>query len=288
MRTVEAVYYKTLKDNKVRCLLCPHACLMEPGEAGICRARVNRSGKLFAESYGRLSALHLDPVEKKPLYHFFPKNMILSVGSYGCNLSCPWCQNASISKCAPDPGAGFHSPGQVVKKAVSYGGLGLAYTYNEPAVWFEYMFDMSTLIRQEGKKNVVVTNGYINSEPLEQLMDVCDAFNVDLKSFSDDFYRQYAGGSLSPVLRSIKAIAGRGIHLEISFLVVTGLNDDTGNFKEMVHWIASEAGRGCVLHINRYFPSWKATYPPTPLATMHRMKTIAEEHLDRVYLGNVH
>ncbi len=286
----EARYYTRTGDGKTKCLLCPHFCLLESGEAGICRVRRNQEGILVAESYGRVSALNSDPVEKKPLYHYFPGNMILSVGSYGCNFRCAWCQNAAISQCGPgrQTASGNITPKELAEKAVSSGGIGLAYTYNEPAVWFEFMVDTARLVREAGRKNVVVTNGFINRDPLEELIDECDAFNVDLKSFSHDFYRRHTGGSLSPVLNTIQAISGRGLHLEISFLVVTGLNENPDTFRDMVAWLSKEAGSECVLHINRYFPSWNMSNPPSPLDTLMNMKSVAEEYLDYVYLGNVH
>ncbi len=286
---IEARYYEKQDEGQVKCVLCPHHCLIAPGKTGRCLVRYNDEGQLFAKDYGLLSAVHQDPVEKKPLYRFFPGKQILSIGSYGCNLRCGWCQNAAISHCGPERGRGsaYHAPAELAEMANKPGNIGIAYTYNEPAVWFEYMYDTARLVHDVGGYNVVVTNGYINTKPLQDLLTVTDAFNVDLKAFGNDFYVKQTGGSLQPVKNTMVAIAQQAVHLEIAFLVIPGLNDDMDMFRSMVRWMRDALGRKVVLHINRYFPALRTQQPPTPLDLMQSMKGIAERHVDYVYLGNV-
>ncbi len=286
----EARYYKTGAGNKLTCLLCPHSCTIEEGTGGKCRVRINRDGRLWAAAYGYPVSLASDPIEKKPLYHFFPGRDILSIGTAGCNFSCIFCQNHTISQASVDdvPRQEYTGPLQVAEKARKIpGNIGIAYTYNEPVVYYEYMYDIAVHARERGLKNVVVSNGYINSRPLGELLEVADAFNIDLKSFSDKFYRDVAGGMLAPVKKTLRAIRRRGLHLEITHLVVSGLNDDEGMFREMTEWIAGELGAGTVLHISRYFPSWRFNAPATPLPLMERFYGIAGEKLKYVYTGNM-
>ena len=286
----EASFYERRDRQVVKCFLCPHYCTLIDGERGRCKARINRRGILYSECYGLASSLSIDPVEKKPLYHFFPGREILSVGTAGCNFSCSFCQNYTISQSAPSelPGIRDISPGMVVNEAKSYpGNIGIAYTYNEPTIWYEYMYDLAIKAIDSNLKNVVVSNGYINSQPLEKLLDVVHAFNIDFKSFSDKFYKDVSGGSLSPVKSSLKAIIKKGLHLEVTYLVVTGLNDDEQEFAEMVNWLAGELGEKTVLHISRYFPSWKMHNPPTPVSVINKFYQIANERLDFVYTGNM-
>ncbi len=293
----EARYYSIQQNEKVRCGLCPHQCSLAPGETGLCRVRKNAGGQLVSLAYGRLSGLHMDPIEKKPLYRFFPGSRILSVGSYGCNFRCPWCQNASVSQCTPGNGTAesgsvsaddaLTEPADILAMARKQQSIGVAYTYNEPTVWFEYMMDIALLIRRAGMQNVVVSNGYINPDPLNELLEVTDAFNIDLKSFDPGFYAQYTNGRLQPVSDTLKAIAGKGRHLEITFLVIPGLNDDLAQFRDMTRWIAGHLGNHTVLHINRYFPAWHFSNPPTPADTLRNMKTIAGKYLTHIYLGNI-
>ena len=286
----EADFYEAGTGYEVRCLLCPHLCLIEDGDRGKCRARINRQGALYSESYGLPSSISSDPVEKKPLYHYFPGREIFSIGTAGCNFSCIFCQNHTISQSAPSeiPGLHYTSPEMIIQAAEdSPDGAGIAYTYNEPTVWYEYMYDIAAGAAEAGMKNVVVSNGFISPRPLDKLLDVIDAFNIDLKSFSDDFYRVFTGGALAPVKRTLKAIRNRGLHLEITHLVVTGLNDREREFAVMVDWIASELGEDTVLHISRYFPAWKLKNPPTPVSVINRFQQLAKEKLEFVYSGNM-
>lgn len=285
----EAGYYNRIGEEQTRCILCPHTCLLNPGETGRCRVRRNVNGRLVSEAYGKVSGFHMDPIEKKPLYHYFPGSRILSVGSYGCNFRCRWCQNASISQHGVRMHAGRQemTPGEVFNAVRQSDSLGVAFTYNEPTVWFEFMMDTARLVYEAGMKNVVVTNGYINPDPLQELLEVAHAFNVDLKSFSAEFYEKESGGGLQPVKDTLQAIAREGLHLEVTFLVIPGLNDDVDQFDTMVQWIRNALGEEVVLHINRYFPTYRLDNPPTPISLMRQMEGVAERWLDRVYLGNL-
>ena len=286
----EALFYTKEPENKISCQLCPHHCLIEEGHTGICKVRKNISGKLFSLSYGNLAAIHTDPIEKKPLYHFHPGSRILSVGTAGCNLHCSFCQNWHLSQGQPEPPVerSLVSPESLVLKATEIpGNIGIAYTYNEPVVNYEYMAGVSRLAKLKGLKNVVVSNGFIDQEPLEEILPHIDAFNIDLKSFNDDFYRRVTGGRLAPVLQSLKAIVHTGKHLEITFLLIPELNDSQNDFREMISWIVSELGSDIPLHISRYFPAWKLNIPPTSVSMMEIFTAIAREKLNWVYPGNV-
>lgn len=287
---IEARYQSAESGMKARCHLCPHLCLVADGKAGICRVRYNRDGKLFTGVYGRVAAMHSDPIEKKPLYHFLPGSEILSVGTPGCNLHCSFCQNYHLSQ-----HESFDSvrqlpvtPAEIVEKAAAIpGNTGIAYTYNEPTVFFEMMLDTATLAKDRGLKNVAVSNGFINQEPLKELLRVTDAFNIDLKAFDDHFYKRIAGGGLFPVLDSLKTIYTSGRHLEITFLVIPSLNDSLTQFSQMTRWISSELSPDVPLHLSRYFPAWKMDLPPTPVPLLQQMAHAARENLNFVYTGNV-
>ncbi|NLI23724.1 MAG: AmmeMemoRadiSam system radical SAM enzyme [Bacteroidales bacterium] len=286
----EALFYEKLDDQRVHCLLCPHHCVISEGKYGICRVRKNAGGVLYTESYGVFSAIHVDPVEKKPLYHFYPGKMILSAGSVGCNLSCIFCQNYEISQSGTEefPSLQMIDPPKLASLSLrNRGNIGLAYTYNEPFMSFEMIRDTAPLIKEQGQKNVMVTNGFMDPKPLSELLLWIDAFNVDLKSFNESFYRKYTRSRLSPVLDSLKQIRKAGAHLEITNLIIPGANDDEMVFTSMVKWIASELGKNTVLHLSRYFPAYKLTNPPTPSDTLIRFYRIARNELNYVYVGNI-
>ncbi len=286
----EALFWTVEKDAVIRCVLCPHECLLTGEKAGICRVRVHNKGKLYSTVYGKPAALHIDPVEKKPLYHFYPGHRILSVGTKGCNLRCRFCQNFSISQSGQEqfPAENYLSPENLADRAAAVeGNLGIAYTYNEPTVFYEYMLDTAREIKARGLKNVFVSNGYINPGPLEEFLPFADAFNIDLKAFSDEFYRKLTGGTLAPVLETLKAIVRSGKHLEITFLVIPGFNDSISEFETMTDWIATELGSSVPFHLSRYFPSFRLTVSPTPLATLHRLAEVAARKLHFIYTGNV-
>ncbi len=231
-----------------------------------------------------------DPIEKKPLYHYYPGYFIFSVGNFGCNMKCNFCQNWQISQKEYEgfPENRIHGVEELVHLADHRRkNIGIAYTYNEPTVWFEFMEDVAIRARKRGLKNVMVTNGYINPEPLNELFYYIDAFNVDLKAFSDDFYRQQTKSTLEPVKKTLKAIRRSRKHLEITNLVVTGLNDGEEEFGEMIKWIAGELGPHTVVHLSRYFPTYKSSLPSTDPNLLVDLYNKAREHLDHVYLGNV-
>jgi len=275
-------------DGILRCLLCPHMCLIPTGRRGICGVRENYDGEIKLNTAGVISGYALDPIEKKPLYHYFPGTKILSVGSYGCNLKCDFCQNYHISQNVSSGDERRLQPEELVRQAASISGnLGIAYTYNEPVIWYEYVSECATLAAGKGLKNVIVSNGYIRIEPLKELTKLVDAFNIDLKSFSDDFYRRYTGATLEPVLEAIKVVAASGRHLEITTLILPGLNDSTDEIRREAEWIAANAGRGVPFHLSRYFPMYRRTDPATPPETIIRLSEIAKEYLDYVYTGNM-
>lgn len=283
---VEARFYEKLKDGRVKCLLCPHKCVISDGKTGYCRVRRNVGGILYTEIYGRISSIAMDPIEKKPLYHFYPGSDILSIGTVGCSFRCQFCQNYTISQDPTHP-TDYYSPVDLVSLAQRYKSLGIAYTYTEPLIWFEYIYDCSKLANEKGLKNVFVTNGYINSEPLEELLPVSDGYNIDLKSFSDDFYKKLTGGSLKPVLETIERIGSESrIMLEVTTLVIPGYNDSDEEIRKIANFLASINDR-IPYHLSAYYPMYKFTVPPTPYSTLSRLKRVAEEKLSYVYLGNV-
>lgn len=264
--------------------------MLGEGKRGICRVRKNRKGKLYSENYGKVCSLHFDPIEKKPLYHFSPGGIIFSIGSVGCNMACNFCQNHEISQTDVDsyPYLKNYSPAQILKIASQrHDNLGIAYTYNEPTVWYDFMLEIAQKAQHMGLKNVVVSNGFINEQPLREICSYIDAFNIDLKAFNENFYKKQTHSHLAPVKKSLKIIRQEGVHLEITNLVITGLNDKEREFREMVQWISQELGSETVLHLSRYFPRHKASHEPTPASVLLNFKQIAEEFLDYVYLGNI-
>ncbi len=285
----EALYYEKRADGVV-CTLCPHFCHIRPGKAGICRSRHNHDSILLSANYGKVSALHFDPIEKKPLYHFYPGRIIFSIGSTGCNLQCSFCQNAEISQTAPADFIYSHdyTTQQMVDMALqNHENAGVAFTYNEPAVWYEFMYDIARLSHEAGLKNVMVTNGFINPEPLDQLMPYMDAFSVDLKAFTEDFYHKITRAKLEPVKNALKRIRQAGRYLEITNLVIPTLNDEETVFETMCRWIADELGKDVVLHLSRYFPTYKMNIPGTPAQTLIHLRRIALKYLDYVFIGNI-
>lgn len=286
---MEASYYIENKDGSVTCTLCPHKCNIKNGKYGICGVRINIDGKLISKVYGLASALHQDPIEKKPLYHFYPGSNILSLGSYGCNLKCNFCQNHHISQAGGTnlPEGINLSPLEVASRARTLNNnIGLAFTYNEPVVWFEYMLDTARLVKEYGMKTVLISNAYIQSKPLKDLIPFIDAFNIDLKAYDNNFYRNHTGGSLKPVLESIKTISGSGKHIELTMLIIQGLNDDPDVFKSMTDWIVENCGENTVLHLSKYFPNYKSNIPITPDKKLLSLFDIAKKKIYYSYLGN--
>jgi pyruvate formate lyase activating enzyme len=277
----------TKADNKLECLLCPHFCKIAEGKIGICGVRKNTGKKIELMTYGVISGYSLDPVEKKPLYHFFPGYNILSIGSYGCNMRCDFCQNYHISQNIPKSIMADSTPGEIVNNVLSESqNIGLAFTYNEPLIWFEFVQDTAMLVKNNGFYTVLVTNGYVNADPLNELLNVIDAFNVDLKAFNNNFYKRLTGASLEPVKNTLKQIIKAGKHLEITTLIITGQNDDESEMEDQVRWIASELGSEVPFHLSRYFPMFKRDDPTTPQDTLLKHYEIASKYLRYVYLGN--
>lgn len=282
----EALFYERLGDKEVRCLLCPQECRIKPGREGVCRVRRNLDGTLYTENYGRYSSIAMDPIEKKPLYHFYPGSLILSLGTKGCNLRCGFCQNWEISQ--GDPLMREITPQESVDIALKYRGrgcIGIAYTYSEPAMWFEFVLETARVAREKGLANVLVTNGYINPAPLEELLPFVDAMNIDVKAFTEDFYRKVCKGRLEPVLKVVEMAAGR-CHVELTTLIIPGYNDSPDEIGRLVEWIAS-IDEEIPLHFSRYFPNYKFDDPPTPVETLRMAREIALEKLRYVYIGNV-
>lgn len=282
----EAEFYRTAGDNKVQCLLCPHECLLSVGQKGLCRARENIAGKLYTLNYGRISSLGIDPIEKKPLYHFYPGKQIFSVGTFGCNFRCQFCQNWEISQ--GEPATEELSPERLVAMALraseESGSVGIAYTYSEPVVWYEFVYDCAKLAHEKGLKNVLVTNGSIQEEPLQRLLPYIDAMNIDVKAFSSDYYQRVCRGELEPVLRAVER-ACRSCHIELTTLLVPGMNDSDEELEALVDWVAS-LGKEVPLHFSRYFPRYRMELPPTPLKTLVRAWELARRKLNYVYIGN--
>ena len=285
----EAMYWKPLGGGMVQCLLCPRKCILRPGQRGVCRVRQNIAGKLYSLSYGHPVAIHLDPIEKKPLFHFLPGTKAFSLATVGCNLRCLYCQNWEISQASPEKfEIGYHSPEEIVQMALNSGAKSIAYTYTEPTVFYEYMIDIARLARKAGLKNVVISAGYINPEPLKELCQYVDAIKIDLKAFNNDFYRQFVGGELQPALETLKTIKKQGVWLEIVYLVIPGENDSPTEIRQMCQWILKNLGPDTPLHFLRYFPAFKLNLPPTPPETVKRLRQIAiEQGLNYVYTGNL-
>jgi pyruvate formate lyase activating enzyme len=284
LKETEARHYEKLDGLKVRCRLCPHLCGIGDGAAGKCGVRENRGGTLLATSYGRTVTVHLDPIETKPLYHFMPGSTILSIGPNGCTLACDNCQNWHISQeLAPTQ---YIAPEELPALAAREGSIGAAFTYTEPLLWFEYLLDALPLLRAKGLKSVLVTNGFLNEEPAREIAPLVDAFNVDLKGIRDEFYKDHCGGRVEPVKRFIE-IAAAVSHVEVTNLVIPGLNDATEDFEDLVDWLAG-VSVDIPLHFSRFFPQFRMNdRPPTPKETLERAFAIARKKLRYVYVGNI-
>ncbi|MGI6659203.1 MAG: AmmeMemoRadiSam system radical SAM enzyme [Dethiobacteraceae bacterium] len=280
----EALYY-TSKQQEIICQLCPHFCRLQEGESGLCGVRQVCGQRLFSLNYGLCAALAVDPLEKKPLYHFYPGQQILSVGTVGCNLDCGFCQNWQLVRAAVDRRTQRYTPAALVQLLTEQQLLGIAYTYSEPGVWYEFVLETAGLVKQQGFKNVLVTNGYLNPEPLRELLPYIDAFNIDVKAFQDQYYRQYCAGRLKPVLRYVEAAAAAA-HVELTYLVVPTLNDQERDVRRFVDWVAALNPK-IPVHFTRYYPQRRFNYPPTPAAVMKKLQQIAREKLSYVYLGNL-
>ncbi len=268
-----------------RCDICPNRCLIKENDFGICGVRKCVDNQIILPYYGRLSALSVDPIEKKPLYHFYPGSTILSAGFYGCSLSCPFCQNFRISKEFPQPAGAAYSPQQLINASISEDSFAIAYTYSEPVVHYEYIIETSELASAKGLKNVLVTNGYINNTKANKLLANIDAVNIDLKSFSNDFYRMELGGRLEPVLDFIRAAAD-SVHTEVTTLVIPGKNDSLEEISAEAGFLAS-VDKNIVYHLSAYYPAYKYSAPPTDPGRLVMLAEKASEYLPFVFTGNI-
>lgn len=287
---MEAKYYQRLDDGSVECQLCPHHCHIANGKTGRCRSRRNHDGVLVSEVYARPCSLAIDPIEKKPLYHFHPGTTCLSLACTGCNFRCLNCQNHEISQAAPDEVDYYElTPEQIVSLCLKHHCPGIAYTYTEPLTYIEYVTDTARLAHEKGLWNILVTAGYVCQEPLAHLLPYLDAANIDLKSFSDEIYQHVSGGHLQPVLDTILAMKKAGVWIEHTNLVIPGVNDDMEMIRRMCEWIVSNGLAETPLHFSRFFPRYKMQdIPPTPVHTLKAAKQIAlDAGIRHVYLGNV-
>ena len=280
----EVPYFRRTNSHLV-CEICPRECDLSEGQTGICRSRKNISGVLRVLNYGETASIALDPIEKKPLYHFHPGSNILSAGPNSCNFNCKFCQNWEISQeIVPVRQV---NPQQLVEASLENKSIGLAYTYSEPLMWYEFLLECGQAFHDSGMVNVLVSNGYINPEPFKRLIPLIDAMNIDLKSIDDSFYQKLCGGvSLQPVLETIKTAYEAGIHIELTQLLIPGENDSDDQLKRTVKWIAG-LGRDIPIHFSRYFPRYKFDTPPTESSSLKRAYDIASGELEWVYVGNI-
>ena len=283
-------YFTPLEGGEIQCELCPRGCRVAKGKRGICRVRENRDGKYYSLVYGNPCAVHLDPIEKKPLFHVLPGTTSFSLATAGCNFQCKFCQNWEISQASPEDVYSYEAPPEpVVKKAKEMGARSVAYTYVEPTIFYEYMFDIGQLAKKEGFLNVTHSNGFINPGPLKNLCKVLDAANIDLKGFTENYYREICAGELNPVLETLKTLKKEKVHVEITNLIIPTKNDDLSVLKEMCLWIKRELGADTPVHFSRFYPLYKLkNLPPTPVSTLDKAReTALSVGLDYVYVGNI-
>jgi pyruvate formate lyase activating enzyme len=288
----EALLYERLTQNRVRCNLCAHHCVIPDGKLGVCHVRKNVDGTLYTLVHGRTISQNVDPVEKKPLYHFYPGSLAYSIATPGCNFRCQWCQNWQISQMPrereliTDREA---TPEEIVDSALESGSRSIAYTYTEPTIFFEYAYDTARLAHQAGLANIFVTNGYMTQQMLEMFHPYLDAANVDLKAFREKTYHRYVGAGLQPILDNMRLMKKLGIWLEVTTLVIPGVNDDLSELRDVAQFVAQELGAETPWHISRFFPAYKmANISPTPLETLQQAQKIGrEEGLQYVYIGNI-
>lgn len=280
----ECQFYEKRNHKSVQCTLCPQYCLIKDGHTGFCNARHNEEGVLYSLNYGVISSYGIDPIEKKPLKNFCSGSKIFSIGSFGCNLKCSFCQNHSISQ---EIKKGIHTTPQNIADIATHeaNNLGIAFTYNEPLIGYEFVLETAKINKQNNKKNVLVTNGYINKEPLEEIIPYVDAMNIDLKSFDEQYYEQICKGKLQPVLDCIER-SSKSVHLEITTLLVTDKVDNIKNIQSIAKWI-SKIDPEIPLHLSRYFPNYQYDKAPTSIEFMEKAKKEAQKYLQHVYLGNI-
>lgn len=283
----ECKYYNKNENNVVNCVLCPRYCKIRDGARGYCRARYNEGGTLYTVN-DSLSAIALDPIEKKPLYHFLPGSTILSVGGSGCNFRCLFCQNWHISQCEDKNNIKI-TPEELVQKAMELKtsrNVGLAYTYSDPIIMFEYVMEASLLARENNLKNVFITNGYINEEPLKDLFKYIDAFNIDVKAFSEVKYWEHFRANFAIIKKNLELVVKNNKHLEITCLIVPGINDNIEEAESFFKWIGQLDSK-IPVHISRYFPNYNEDKPATDLSLLKEIKEVASVYMENVYVGNI-
>jgi len=290
IEAVPARYWTPLEEKTIKCNLCNRGCEVSDGDRGYCKARENRGGKYYTLVYSKPCALHNDPIEKKPFFHYRPSTLTMSIATSGCNFSCKFCQNWEISQSAPEEVNSITlSPQSLIEKAIAEGSKSVAFTYNEPTIFYEYMYDCAKLAKDKGLGACVVSNGFIKKEPLLELLKVVDAYRVDFKSFQESFYKSVCNGHLKPVLENLKTIKKSGVWLEIINLIIPTLNDSTEEIKAKCRWVMQELGPDVPMHFTRFHPIYKMTnLPPTPVKTLEKCYDIAKEcGLHFPYIGNV-
>ncbi len=290
IKTKLSPYFTSLDGGEIQCELCPHRCRVAKGKRGLCRVRENRDGKYYSLVYGNPCALHLDPIEKKPFFHVLPGTTSFSLATAGCNFQCKFCQNWEISQASPEDVYSYDVPPElIVSKAKEIGARSVAYTYVEPMIFYEYMSDISSLVKKAGLLNVTHSNGFINPVPLRNLCKVLDAADIDLKGFTENYYRELCGGELTPVLDTLKTLKQEKVHLEITNLIIPTKNDEMSVIREMCLWIKKELGADTPIHFSRFYPLYKLkTLPPTPVSTLEKAREVAlSAGLEYVYVGNI-
>ena len=288
----EALLYESLGEKRIRCNLCEHRCIITDGKLGVCNVRENRNGILYTLVYGQTISQHVDPIEKKPLYHFYPGSTSYSLATVGCNFRCQWCQNWEIAHLPRERGVitGYDSPpDNIIRDAIASHSRSIAYTYTEPTIFFEYAYDIARLAHKAGIANVYVTNGYMTSEMLQMMHPYLDAANVDLKAFQEKTYKRYVGSGLQPGLDRLVEMKKLGIWLEVTTLVIPGVNDDLEELRDVAKFMVKELSPETPWHLSRFFPHYKmSNIPPTPLQTLHQAVEIGkDEGLHYIYMGNV-
>jgi pyruvate formate lyase activating enzyme len=290
MMKMESRYYDKLDEDTVRCTICPRMCTIGPGKRGFCGTKENQAGSLIDLTYGQISAIAVDPIEKKPLVHFYPGSKALSISSVGCSFTCPWCQNWHISQAKPDAsGLRRYTPEYIVSEAKRQRCTSISYTYNEPLINLEFVEDTARVAHREDVKNVLVTNGYVSMEALGKVIDAIDAANVDWKGFSEEFYRKHCSADLESVVQATEEMYRKGVHIEITFLIIPETNDGTEETRHMARRIVNDMSPDVPLHLSRFFPMYKFSHlPPTPVETLLRAREVARaEGLRYVFVGNV-
>jgi len=286
----EAYFYQKLENQVVQCQLCPRRCVIPPGKRGFCRVRENRNGRLFSLVYARPCAIHIDPIEKKPLFHFLPGSLVFSIATASCNLRCLFCQNWQISQVKPEQvNSVYLEPQELISRVKATDSPTIAYTYTEPVIFYEYMLDTAKLAKAQGIRNIMHSNGYINEEPLRKICKYLDAANIDLKGFTQKYYSEMTAGHLDPVLEALKILKQEGVWVEITNLLLPGLNDNTQIIIKMCLWIKENLGDDVPIHFSRFRPTYKMlSLSPTPITTLEKARSIARDcGLKYVYIGNV-